>query len=364
MDGAFDALGRKHQFNLGFSHSIIKAWNQSWDTSDQAGYPIPDVKDWTGDWPAPRWDILALSQTHRDEQTGIYGTLRLQLADRLHLLAGARWTRWQSSETSGGVAGYTHTYSEVTPYLGATYDLDDTYTAYASYTNIFLPQMVKTRSWDMAGPAYGHNYEAGIKAAYLDGRLNASLAVFQTDQKDVAEYGGFDPVHDDGWYYILEGTRTRGFEAELAGEVTPGWNVFLGYTYRQSKDNEGRKVQTTQPEQLLKASTAYRLPRQLEQADRRWRRALAESHQRADLLRSAGGRHRAEALCLVRLDGAVRLQRQDPAAVEYPQSGRQVLPVHGLLQLRVLRRRQDRDADAQPALLACPAFRRASRWPG
>ncbi|MFG0227929.1 TonB-dependent siderophore receptor [Achromobacter sp. 413638] len=260
MDGAFDALGRKHQFNLGFSHSIIKAWNQSWDTSDQAGYPIPDVKDWTGDWPAPRWNILALSQTHRDEQTGIYGTLRLQLADRLHLLAGARWTRWQSSETSGGVAGYTHTYSEVTPYLGATYDLDDTYTAYASYTNIFLPQMVKTRSWDMAGPAYGHNYEAGIKAAYLDGRLNASLAVFQTDQKDVAEYGGFDPVHDDGWYYILEGTRTRGFEAELAGEVTPGWNVFVGYTYRQSKDNEGRKVQTTQPEQLLKASTAYRLP--------------------------------------------------------------------------------------------------------
>ena len=95
--------------------------------------------------------------------------MRLQLADRLHLLAGARWTRWQSSETSGGVAGYTHTYSEVTPYLGATYDLDDTYTAYASYTNIFLPQMVKTRSWDMAGPAYGHNYEAGIKAAYLMG---------------------------------------------------------------------------------------------------------------------------------------------------------------------------------------------------
>lgn len=86
------------------------------------------------------------------------------------------------------------------------------------------------------------------------------MAVFQTDQKDVAEYGGYDYAHDDGWYYILDGTRTRGFEVELAGEVTPGWNVFLGYTYRQSKDNEGKKVQTTQPEQLLKLSTAYRLP--------------------------------------------------------------------------------------------------------
>ena len=67
-------------------------------------------------------------------------------------------------------------------------------------------------------------------------------------------------IRDSGWYYILDGTRTRGFEVELAGEVTPGWNVFLGYTYRQSKDNEGKKVQTTQPEQLLKLSTAYRLP--------------------------------------------------------------------------------------------------------
>ncbi|WYX62196.1 TonB-dependent receptor [Achromobacter xylosoxidans] len=47
---------------------------------------------------------------------------------------------------------------------------------------------------------------------------------------------------------------------ELAGEVSPGWNLFLGYTYRVSKDNAGRKVQTTQPEQMLKASTTYRLP--------------------------------------------------------------------------------------------------------
>lgn len=260
MDGGFDAFGRQHQFNVGFSHSDIKAWNQSWDTSDQDTYPIPDVKNWTGDWPAPNWDILALSQTNRNKQTGVYGTLRLGLTDRLHLLTGARWTRWESTETSWGVTGYSHTYSEVTPYVGVTYDLNDTYTAYASYTNIFQPQMVKTQTWEMASPAYGHNYEMGLKAAYLDGRVNASVAVFQTDQKDVAEYGGYDYAHDDGWYYLLDGTRTRGFEAEVAGEVMPGWNVFLGYTYRQSKDNNGKKVQTTQPEQLLKLSTAYRLP--------------------------------------------------------------------------------------------------------
>lgn len=260
MDGNFNALERNHQFNLGFTHSVIDNWNKGWDSTDQATYPIPDVNNWTGNWPEPAWDIPILNQTSRFKQTGLYGTLRMSLTDRLHLLTGARWTRWQSRETDDGVPGYSHTYSEVTPYVGATYDLDDTYTAYVSYTNIFQPQMVKTRDWEMAGPAFGHNYEAGLKAAYLDGRVNASVAVFQTDQKDVAEYGGFDLERNDGWYYILDGTRTRGFEVEVAGEVTPGWNVFAGYTYRQSKDNNGRKVQTTQPEQLLKVSTAYRLP--------------------------------------------------------------------------------------------------------
>lgn len=260
LDGDFSAWGRKHQVNLGFSHSIIKGWNLGWDTTDQANYPIPNVYHWTGDWAAPNWDIPILDQTNRNQQTGIFGTARLSATDRLHVLAGARWTRWKARETSDGELGYEHTYSEVTPYLGVTYDLNDTYTAYASYTNIFQPQMVKTRDWQMAGPAYGHNYEAGLKASYVEGRLNASAAIFQTNQKDVAEYGGFDLDKNDGWYFILDGTRTRGFEVELAGEVSPGWNVFAGYTYRQSKDENGNKVQTTQPEQLLKASTAYRLP--------------------------------------------------------------------------------------------------------
>ncbi|KAG1317991.1 hypothetical protein G6F63_015421 [Rhizopus arrhizus] len=131
---------------MGLSHAVIQAGNQRGAPADQATYPIPDVKNWTGDWPAPNWDILALSQTNRNEQTGVYGTLRLGLTDRLHLLTGARWTRWESTETSWGVKGYSHTYSEVTPYVGVTYDLNDTYTAYASYTNIIQPQMVKTQT--------------------------------------------------------------------------------------------------------------------------------------------------------------------------------------------------------------------------
>lgn len=269
LNGDFGLLGAMHEFNLGFSHSKTRSQTKGWNSSDQAAYPIPNIHDWSGDWPEPVWDQHVSDQQLRTTQTGIFGTARFNLGSRLHLLAGARWTRWQADEYRWNqwspdavpiVLSQKQRYSEVTPYLGVTYDLDDTYTAYVSYTNIFQPQMYKTRDWEMTGPAYGHNYEAGIKASYLDGRLNGSFAVFQTNQKDVAEYGGFDAARNESWYEMLDGTRTRGFELELAGEVSPGWNLFLGYTYRVSKDDEGRKVQTTQPEQMLKASTAYRLP--------------------------------------------------------------------------------------------------------
>ncbi|KOQ22651.1 TonB-dependent outer membrane receptor [Achromobacter xylosoxidans] len=269
LTGDFGLLGATHEFNLGFSHSRTRSRTKGWNSSDQATYPVPNIHDWHGDWPEPVWDLAVSDQQLRTTQTGIFGTARFNLGSRLHLLTGARWTRWEADEyrwnqwspdSAPITLSQSQRYSEITPYLGVTYDLDDTYTAYVSYTNIFQPQMYKTRDWNMTGPAYGHNYEAGIKASYLEGRLNGSFAVFQTNQKDVAEYAGFDAARNESWYEMLDDTRTRGFELELAGEVSPGWNLFLGYTYRVSKDNAGRKVQTTQPEQMLKASTTYRLP--------------------------------------------------------------------------------------------------------
>lgn len=46
----------------------------------------------------------------------------------------------------------------------------------------------------------------------------------------------------------------------VTGEVTPGWQVMAGYTYRNSKDAAGAKVNTTDPEQLFKLATTHRFP--------------------------------------------------------------------------------------------------------
>ncbi|MDT9136279.1 TonB-dependent receptor, partial [Escherichia coli] len=71
------------------------------------------------------------------------------------------------------------------PYAGLVYDLNQTYSLYASYTSIFNFQDLRDRSGKWLDPVEGDAYETGIKGEFLDKRLNASLAVFKIVQDNL-----------------------------------------------------------------------------------------------------------------------------------------------------------------------------------
>ncbi|MFP3526134.1 TonB-dependent receptor, partial [Pantoea sp. SIMBA_072] len=75
----------------------------------------------------------------------------------------------------------------LTRYAGLVYDLDTHHSVYASYTDIFKPQTSKGLDSKVLDPVMGENYEVGIKGEYFGGALNASIAVFQIDQKNRAQ---------------------------------------------------------------------------------------------------------------------------------------------------------------------------------
>ena len=85
---------------------------------------------------------------------------------------------------------------------------------------------------------------------------------FQIKQDNVAELDPAGGVLPDGGtpYRAAQGVTTRGFEMEISGEVTPGWQLHAGYTYSRSRDRDGIRVSSTQPQQLFKLATTYRLP--------------------------------------------------------------------------------------------------------
>lgn len=259
LNGDFQAFGREHQFVLG-----AMASNAAGDYSGYSGtgpdFPV-NIHRLNGNYPRPVLSsVPTYYETSKSRQFGLYGTGRFSISDRLSVLAGARVNWWNGEESASGPAFAKYDLSgEVTPYLGFTYDLNPTYTAYGSVSSIYKPQLSRDVDRQYLPPTYGWNYELGVKGSLLDGAVFASAAIFQTDQKDVAHYLYWVPEENRAVYESIEGITTRGFEAEVAGAVNDRWNVSAGYTFRTSKDKDGNRYAADQPRHTLKLATDYRL---------------------------------------------------------------------------------------------------------
>lgn len=209
--------------------------------------------DWSGHLPEPQWGRLpAANKFGNNEVTresGIYAAARFNLRDDLKLIAGSRVLDYENETTKeSGV---------VVPYLGAVYDLNEQYSVYGSYTTIFQPQSAQDQRGRTLDPLEGSNYEAGIKGSFFNGRLNASLAYFILEQDNYAEEtGGMTPSGGTA-YRAIDGVRTKGFEVEVSGRLTPEWQIHVGFNHKISRQ-QGEKVATLSPENQVTLSSTYK----------------------------------------------------------------------------------------------------------
>ncbi|MCT9824297.1 TonB-dependent siderophore receptor [Pseudomonas veronii] len=271
LSGPFNLFGREHELIMGFMATRSKQDVPVYGSI----YPAVggSIFDWHGEYAKP--DIPRSGQNDIvQRQTGAYLATRLKPTDDLSVILGTRVSTFSGTDTTDFYdptkADNRTTYRQsgvVTPYAGIVYDLNDTWSVYTSYTQIYRPQSSKDADRKLLDPIEGATYEAGLKAAFYDGRLNASFAAFRIEQDNVAEYvSGFET---DSVYRPIAGATTKGFEAQLSGEVLDGWNISAGYTYQHTRDaNNGyvysSVLQTTTPQQVVRLFSSYRLPGALE----------------------------------------------------------------------------------------------------
>jgi outer membrane receptor for ferric coprogen and ferric-rhodotorulic acid len=190
--------------------------------------------------PQPAFDGPVSDETTATDQYGLYANARLSLADRLTMIVGSRVTWWDSNFTPNPDANYfgdadksNRISGRTTPYAGLIYDINSDYSLYASYTDIFVPQSTYDVSGALLNPLQGEQYEAGIKAEYLDGKVNAGFALFQLTEKNRAVT---DPRFPGEGFSVAQGrARSRGLELTSTGELLPGWTVFGGYTLTEAR---------------------------------------------------------------------------------------------------------------------------------
>ncbi|MGF0238920.1 TonB-dependent siderophore receptor [Rhodococcus sp. IEGM1300] len=277
LNGNFELLGRRSETILGgnISHSKRIAGRYDVTNYDGAYDFIPDILTFV----PPKYDRTDKYRTTTStlDQRGLYGSLRVNVFDPLDVIIGARVSWWDYDQDQlnelNGVHSKTsqQTNAKVVPFYGLVYALNQDWSAYASYAEIFTPQLnYETASGSTLTPRSGETYELGLKGEFYEGTLNTNFAIYRTLYSGRAQTDQTQPATCR--CYVAGGkVRTEGFEAEISGRVMTGLELSAGYTYNRSKylknpdnvDLEGTAFLTSMPEHMLRLWANYQLPGEL-----------------------------------------------------------------------------------------------------
>lgn len=184
---------------------------------------------------------LTRTTTHDHEQldsTSAYVQDQMRLTERLKLLVGARIERDEHDYDNKlpGSVDWNKTESAVTPRYGLVYDLTQAVALYGSYSESFKPNTGASAQGAGFDAEEGKSYELGVKWNALGERLTVDAAVFHTLKENVLT---LDPANAN--FSVAAGrVRSRGFDLNLSGNITPEWRVIGGYSYVDAevvKDN-------------------------------------------------------------------------------------------------------------------------------
>lgn len=247
---------------------------------DPAGYAVPPDADFA----PPAATVLAQTRT----QSAAYATLRLTPLPKLHVNAGLRYNQYRTRQSTLYTFGdfsfsQNKIFSEhriVPPLVSISYDVTSRMTAYASYAGIYISNALnRTSDGSVLKPVTGRNVEVGVKRSDFGGRLNSSIAFYDIVQNNIAVQLPFDinnlpttdPATGINCCYSPIGSRqkSRGFDLEVSGAITPRWQISAGYTHNTNQfdpsvlaASQGTPVSpliSQQPKELIKLFTSYRL---------------------------------------------------------------------------------------------------------
>ena len=259
LTGKYRLFGREHDLIAGING--YKYASNKYGERSIIPNAIPNAYEFsrTGAYPQPSSFAQTIPQYGTRRQIGGYLATRFRAADNLSLILGGRYTRYRTGGSYDSHTGGTPTIraNRFTPYTGIVFDLTDNLSLYGSYSSLFVPQSQKDEHGSYLKPVTGNNLEAGIKGEWLEGRLNASAAVYRARKNNLATAAGRDPSGNT-YYRAANQAKTHGWEIEVGGRITPEWQIQAGYSKSKTRDQDGSRLNPDSvPERSFKLFTAY-----------------------------------------------------------------------------------------------------------
>jgi iron complex outermembrane receptor protein len=252
-NGSYELGGIKNQSTFGFTNAVQKATNKLWTNTNFGGpgnnfnvRPIdnPNVNTLPvlpfGSYVAPANPGARI----RSEFSNYYFQQNVEvIKDHLLLVGGYAKFRDETSNipnittTAGTLVRVTtnlHRFGVVAQFFNKKLAI------YAMQANTQLPRSPTAILQDgsSAPGAEGDGKEAGVKLALLDGKLNATVSVFDLETSGLNVFGGVLP---DGRSYVtlLGRTRAKGVDGEVTLGLTRNFELIGAFYKGEVKDQTG-----------------------------------------------------------------------------------------------------------------------------
>jgi outer membrane receptor for ferric coprogen and ferric-rhodotorulic acid len=273
LTGKLDWFGMRETIAIGGDFSRIRSW-QSAEAYLGSGPPLTNILAFDPKrYPDPRETqapLLGLEVQQVQEQYGGFVSLQVDVTDALSITGGGRvasdslrlgGTVWIGSLYFPGLSNEYADPHVFQPYGALMYRISDHLSWYASYADVYRALRPEARRSDgtLLGPMHGVTLESGIKGAWRGGSLNASLAVYQFEERHEA-ISTAERSELPGCCYVSRTGRGRGAELDVDGEIAPRWLIGSGYAYSTYESADGSIPQTSTPRHLLKIWTSVTLP--------------------------------------------------------------------------------------------------------
>ncbi|MCT2408425.1 TonB-dependent siderophore receptor [Chryseobacterium antibioticum] len=125
---------------------------------------------------------------------------------------------------------------EFTPRAGVSYSIKDDFSVYGVFDKTFAPQSaIGINGSSITDPLKGQNIEFGLKKDWLGGKWNSTFAVYEIRRKNILVAGNSNDNNGNAFMIPTGEQRSRGFEADIKGEIVKGLNIVVNYAYTDAK---------------------------------------------------------------------------------------------------------------------------------
>ncbi|UNY98375.1 TonB-dependent siderophore receptor [Zhouia spongiae] len=239
MNGEFNTGNIRHKIMGGYDFRDLEYyadWNQG-GAIDQTPFNIYNPVYGNAVWPEFDRSIPVKVRGAANLQGTKYNAFYVQdeiwmFDDKLRLTLAGRYT-----DADIFAYGDSSKESKFTPRVGISYDILPSLTVYGLFDQSFTPNYGISRTSQKFDPVEAQDIEAGIKKSFYNGRLKAGLTAYQITKDNIL---ATDP-EDVNFSVQVGQVRSKGFEFDLQGEITPELNVVLNYANTNVEVTEGNE---------------------------------------------------------------------------------------------------------------------------